>query len=142
MAKRKDSVALFEVITATRRKEESAAAGARSALRTPKWWFKNKSKPADAPSTPSAPEEHEYILGGPQQGAAQIPPQLAAPFDPTSTATATLAASPTAAVVQRMAPVEYASPAPQRVNIPERGDGATGSADPFGLDVPGAQVGS
>jgi hypothetical protein len=125
MAKRKDAVALFEVITATKRKEQAGLARTRagSMLRTPKWWFKSK-----------AQEGSEQRDGN---GASYSAPALPAPADPQSTQYATPGdptsgyASPSAvpvqSVVQRVAP-----PAPERVTIPERADGTA----VFGLDGP------
>src|SRR5687768_8355612 len=119
MAKRKDSVALFEVITATKKREEAAAAAgstAPSVLGTPKWWFKSKDKrpgqaPANAPHDPTV---------APAAAPVHSAPQLTAPAEPSSATPSTL--------VQRVAAV-----APERVTIPpERAEGA----DPFGLDFP------
>jgi hypothetical protein len=114
MAKRKDSVALFEVITATRKKQEAAATGTgTSVLRTPKWWFKSRDKSVSG---------RDVVPG--EFGPAALPPasttpapQLIAPAEPSLTASS--------AVVQRVA-------APERVTIPS---GVT-SVDPFGLDGP------
>ena len=73
MAKRKDSVALFEVITATRNREQAATSG-RSSLRTPKWWFKNKSQ---APGEPSGSSEFDPTTAG--SAPAQISSSTAVP---------------------------------------------------------------
>jgi hypothetical protein len=141
MAKRKDSVALFEVITATRRKQE--AAGDRSALRTPKWWFKSKVKGQNVPAGVSAadPTEASYA-------AAALPPATvsatdAVALDPTvdsssrSTEIAPAAAAP--AIVQRVTPAGYVAE-PQRVNIPQHvGDDDSGT-QAFGLDAPSASA--
>ena len=123
MAKRKDSVALFEVITATRKRQEAASAasgsGAPSLLRTPKWWFKSKDKnaasvQADAPPTPAV-------------ASAPTVPQLAAPVESSSSSAASQPA-----VVQRVAVAP-----PERVTIPSE---RANEGDPFGLDFPEQQT--
>jgi hypothetical protein len=153
MAKRKDSVALFEVITAAKRKEAaaaarraamaasltsqppSAAAPAPSVLRTPKWWFKSKKSGAAghvasgyaAPALP-APAEHDPT---------ELAPAVPAGFDPTSSAPA-----PTPGVVQRVVPPTSYTSVPERVTIPAAASsehpGLT--VDPFGLDIPTAKT--
>jgi hypothetical protein len=148
MAKRKDSVALFEVITAAKRKEAAAAAARRAAmpsspsvspapaapsvLRTPKWWFKSKKSGATgnvttsygAPALP-APAEHDPT---------ELPPVPAA-FDATTSA----AAAPAPGIVQRVVPPTSYAPAaaPERVTIPAASSEHPGlTVDPFGLDIP------
>ena len=121
MAKRKDSVALFEVITATRKRQEAATATgttAPSLLRTPKWWFKAKDKQLAAAQGDPAPAA-AVATASPAFGA----PQLTAPADASTTSSG--AAPP--AVVQRVAV------APERVTIPSE---RPGEGDPFGLDFP------
>ena len=125
MAKRKDSVALFEVIKAQKSREKAAAAAGNpeaaqpAPLRTPKWWFKR--------SPGSQPQQQ---IAGPDPFAAPaLPPPAQAPMpvssgsgeyspdvDPTMSRSA-------AALVQRVVPAA----SPERVTIP-------GGVDPFGLD--------
>jgi hypothetical protein len=119
MAKRKDSVALFEVITAAKRKQEASAASgwpAPSMLRTPKWWFKSKDARA---RQPQPAEDPAYTAPALPPG---YPPQLAAPAEALPTAPL---AAPGQAVVQRVAPAE-------RVTIPQQSE----EPNPFGLDIP------
>jgi hypothetical protein len=121
MAKRKDSVALFEVIKAQKKREERAAAAAESAqpgaLRTPKWWFKRaptqqqqqQAAPADpfaAPALPP-PSSDVPVTPAPTAGPGEYSPDV----DPTMSRTA-------AALVQRVIPVQH----PERVSIPGGGD--------------------
>src|SRR5688500_2098251 len=105
MAKRKDAVALFEVITAAKRKEQAALGRTRagSMLRTPKWWFKGKGKDGEQ----QQPEQLEA------DGGAYPAPALPAPNDPT----ANYVTSAAPGIVQRVVPAA----APERVTIPDRG---------------------
>jgi hypothetical protein len=147
MAKRKDSVALFEVITATKRKEAAAAAAARAnaeatrqqpappaVLRTPKWWFKGKTKSGAANAGSAAAMYNAPALPSPAE---HDPTQFApASYDPT-----TLAAAPSPGIVQRVTPATtYAPPPPERVTISTAAAAAAEHAgmtvDPFGLDHP------
>jgi hypothetical protein len=131
MAKRKDSVALFEVIKAQKSREKAAAAAANpesaqpAPLRTPKWWFKRS--PGSQPP--------QQITGPDPFAAPALPPPAQAPMpmssgsgeyspdvDPTMSRSA-------AALVQRVVPAA----SPERVTIP-------GGVDPFGLDPSPAQA--
>jgi hypothetical protein len=147
MAKRKDSVALFEVITATKRREAAAAAARANAeaatrqqpapppaaLRTPKWWFKGKNKSSAAGSDRTAAVYNAPALPSPAE---HDPTQFApAAYDPTTPA------APSPGIVQRVTPATtYAppSPAPERVSIPAAAvaEHAGMTVDPFGLDHP------
>ncbi len=118
MAKRKNSVALFEVITATKRKEAAASAAPLS-LGTPKWWFKSKTKPAVQHASDAG--YNASVLSP-----AYAPAQLTAP--PETSAGPTSAS----AVVQRVVPDPSGSPPPERVTIPERAH----EAGTFGLAFP------
>lgn len=116
MAKRKDAVALFEVITAAKKKEQAALGRTRagSMLRTPKWWFKGKSKDGEQASP----------VDGDGAGVVHAAPALPAPNDPS----AGYVPSATPGIVQRVSHV----PAPERVTIPDQSDGTAA----FGLDIP------
>jgi hypothetical protein len=122
MAKRKDSVALFEVITAAKKKQEAAAAASMTprerpgVLRTPKWWFKKSKTPGgDVDGAYAAP-----ALPSPSSVSTITPaPQLSAPSPLTEVV------APAPALVQRVAQ-------PERVTIPER----RAEGDPFGLEGP------
>jgi hypothetical protein len=125
MAKRKDSVALFEVITATRKRQEAAAAGSAtpSILRTPKWWFKSKNKRADQTSG-NVPHDPTAV---PAEVVSQSAPQLAPPVETTNGS----AAMP--GLVQRV-PLP-----PERVTIPAAVPAVADhghEGDPFGLEIP------
>ena len=125
MAKRKNSVALFEVIKAQKSREEKAAAAATpdtaqpGALRTPKWWFKR------------APASHaQQQITGPDPFAtpalpspAQAPPPASGGSGEYSPDTDPTMSRSAAALVQRVVPAG----SPERVTIP-------GGVDPFGLD--------
>jgi hypothetical protein len=140
MAKRKDSVALFEVITAAKKKEAARAAAASAAaaspkpappaaLRTPKWWFKGKKANADGSTVAAA----AYTTPALPPPADDDPTQFAAPapYDPTT-------AAPAPGVVQRVVPAGYTAP-PERVTIPTASAAAEDlgmTVDPFGLDHP------
>lgn len=123
MAKRKDAVALFEVITATKKKEQAALGKSRGAsmLRTPKWWFKHKA--SDGQPAEQSVEPQSYAAPAlPAPAEADVP--YASPADPTANY---VPAAP--GVVQRVVP----PPAPERVTIPsERNEGTAA----FGLDLP------
>lgn len=127
MAKRKDAVALFEVITAAKRREQAAAGNKTrvgpggSMLRTPKWWFKTKTQ--DGNGQPPEGDGVPYAAPALPAPADATTVTYAVPGDPTSG----YASAPAPGVVQRVAP-----PAPERVTIPERADGTAA----FGLDAP------
>lgn len=85
MAKRKNAIALFEVITATKRKELEAEQ--RQSLGTSRWWFKRKGNgDASADDDPTSPSYVATAL--PQAYAATDPtgstgPAAAPEYDPT-----------------------------------------------------------
>lgn len=138
MAKRKDAVALFEVITAAKRKEQAALGRTRagSALRTPKWWFKSKAGQNDGHDGADEASPANYVapaLPAPvEPSGTPAPVQYAIPGDPTSGYVSAPPAAPTQAVVQRVA---VAPPAPERVTIPAERGADHGTAA-FGLDGP------
>ena len=125
MAKRKNSVALFEVIKAQKSREEKAAAASApetaqpGALRTPKWWFKRapgrrRSNRSPAPTrSPPPPCRRPPRRRRPRRGDRVS-------TRPTWTRRCRASA---AALVQRVVPAA----SPERVTIP-------GGVDPFGLD--------
>ncbi len=124
MAKRKDSVALFEVIKAQKSREKAAAAAGSpeaaqpAPLRTPKWWFKRapgsqpQLPPPDPFAAPALPPPPAEVSAPPAPVVGEYSPDV----DPTMSRTA-------AALVQRVVPAQPA----ERVSIP-------GGVDPFGLD--------
>jgi hypothetical protein len=143
MAKRKDSVALFEVITAAKRKEAARAAAASSAaaatpkpatpavLRTPKWWFKGKKAGAAEPSNGAAAGYSAAALPLPVVENDPTQFDAPAPYDPTTS-------TPAPGVVQRVVPTSYTAP-PERVTIPTASvapEHVGLTVDPFGLDHP------
>ena len=128
MARRKDAVALFEVITATKRKQEADAAARQAApqqpaLRTPKWWFKNRSS---RPQQSDTIDLHSFTPAALPPAQYQQHPQLS---PPPADESAGLLAQPS--LVQRVA----SAPPAERVTIPEQ---RTHGGDPFGLDIPDA----
>lgn len=112
MAKRKDSVALFEVITATRRKE-AAAEREPQLTRTPKWWFKGGPGHGGSQASPAAADPND-----PTAGAVLPPPYVPAQLAPPPPSTEQAPAAPPSALVQRVVPVSSHVAQAATVQIP------------------------
>lgn len=108
MAKRKDSVALFEVITAAKRKS-AAAEREQPLLGAPKGWFRGRSgQGAGSQDQDPSPDGMVAVALPPAQAFGHLPPPSEqAPAD-----------GPVPAVVHRVVPTAYAVPAEQ-VDEPE-----------------------
>jgi hypothetical protein len=114
MAKRKDSVALFEVITATKRKEAAAAAAPREpGARASKWWFKSRSRNADAcvMAAPDRSHDPNDPTAGVVLTPVYAPAQFVTPVTPAVYQPSPQEEPPAPAVVQRVIPATYAAPA-------------------------------
>ena len=122
MAKRKNAIALFEVITAAKRKEREAEI--RQSLNAPRWWFKGKGgrgEPAGVTSSalapgadvdPTSPAYVAASFAAPHAAVAQP----AIPASPEIAETSDAAVEPTPApapvAAQAASPAENPSPAP------------------------------
>jgi hypothetical protein len=110
MAKRKNAIALFEVITAAKRKEREAEI--RQSLGTPKWWFKGKGAKGDSggeSSSSSLPSAADVDPTSPAYVAASFASPYAPAGQPAAAPTPVTPAQSVPAIEPASAPVVAAA---------------------------------